>query len=137
VLVFNCCDFEHVRAVVVCVEPVGDGVGGNRRREGPEALAVLNLQIHDRLHFGRSRVTENGPSAKRPRTEFHTSIEPSNHGTVGQSPGDLGHQLVIANPTIRCAHGFKTGFNGGLIECFTEIGAAHSVSLIIRDARLV
>ncbi len=47
------------------------------RREGTEALAELDLQVHHRLHLRRARVAEDAAAAERARAELHPALEPA------------------------------------------------------------
>src|SRR3712207_7098936 len=45
------------------------------RRERPERLAVLDLQVHRRLHRGRAGVADDRAVAERARAELHPARE--------------------------------------------------------------
>src|SRR5437016_3588409 len=41
---------HHVGTVLVQLEPLGDSLSEDAGRERPKALAILDLEVHDRLH---------------------------------------------------------------------------------------
>ncbi len=77
-------DQQHVGAVAVELEPVGDVLAQHRRRERPEGLAVLDLQVEHLLHRRRARVAEDRAAAERARAELHAALEPADGLAVGE-----------------------------------------------------
>ena len=81
-------DQRHVWTLAIEVEVVGGALGQHRRGERPERLAILDLEVHHRLHL-RLRASpriERFPSARGPN-----SMRPWNHPTTApsaSSPGD-------------------------------------------------
>src|ERR1043166_5005333 len=81
-------DQEHVGRVRVQLEVFRDALAQDRRREGAETFAELDLEIHLRLHAGRARVAENGARAESARPELHAPLKPADHLLLGQQPRD-------------------------------------------------
>ena len=69
---------QHVRGLTVQLEVLAHTLSQDARRERPEPLAKLDLEIHLRLHARAPRIAENAAGPKRARAEFHAAIEPSN-----------------------------------------------------------
>ena len=70
-------DQQHVGAVGIELEIVGDVLAQDRGREGAEALAVLDLEIEPLLHLGIARIAEDRAGAERARPELHAALEPA------------------------------------------------------------
>ena len=98
-------DQEHVGAVGVELEPLGDVLAEHGRGERPERFPELDLQVHHRLHRRRSRVTDDRAAAKGPRPEFHPALEQADDLFVGEQGrdqlGELGRrELRCDNPAF-------------------------------------
>ena len=70
-------DQQHVWAVAVDLEIVGDVLARHGRRKGTKALAILDPEIELALQPGRSGVAEDRAVAERPRPELHAALEPA------------------------------------------------------------
>src|SRR5687767_3989744 len=70
-------DQQHVRRVAVELEEVRDALPQHARREGPEAFAELDLDVHLRLHARAARIAKDAAGAERARAELHATIEPA------------------------------------------------------------
>ena len=81
-------DEEHVGAVFARphLEVFVDVFAQNRWCEGPERLAKLDLEIHDRLHRRASRITEDAgaPAEAAREAKFHAPFEPPNNILRGE-----------------------------------------------------
>tara|TARA_B100000315_G_scaffold241890_1_gene263214 strand:+ start:5488 stop:5829 length:342 start_codon:yes stop_codon:yes gene_type:complete len=67
-------DEQHVGRVDAQLEPVGHVLAQNARCERPEALAILDLEVHHRLHLRRTRVTDDAASAEGSGAELHPAL---------------------------------------------------------------
>ena len=65
------------------------------RREGPEALAELDLDVHLRLHARAARVAEDAARSECARPEFHPAVEPADDLLVGK---ELRHRRSSSGP---------------------------------------
>ena len=89
-------DQQHVGAVGVELEPVGDVFAQHRGRERPERFAILDLEIERRLHRGRARIAEDRAGAERARSEFHAPLEPADRLAVGEALAARSISVVVA-----------------------------------------
>jgi hypothetical protein len=71
-------DEQHVGAVLAGphLEVVVDVLAEHDRREGPERLAELDLQVHRRLHLARARVADDAERAPSARARTPRSLKP-------------------------------------------------------------
>src|SRR4030095_4512 len=69
-------DWHHERDIVVSLEPLGDVLTQNGRRERTEGFAAFDLGVEDVLHVRSARVTKNRAVAQRAGTPFHPSLKP-------------------------------------------------------------
>jgi hypothetical protein len=70
-------DLQHVRAVAVDLEIVGDVLARHGRCERAKTLAILDPKIEVALEPGRSRVAEYRAISQRPRSELHSPLKPA------------------------------------------------------------
>src|SRR4029453_4955131 len=77
----NVGDEQHVWTVLVPprLEPLVSIFSQHARREGPERFAELRLEVHQRLHLGRARVSDDRARSQRTRPELHAPREVSHH----------------------------------------------------------
>jgi hypothetical protein len=87
---------EHVGAITVELEPVGDVFAKDRRREGSKGLAVLDLEVQHRLHRRRAWVAEDGAGAERARPELHAPLEPADGLAGDERVGRCAQELGVA-----------------------------------------
>ena len=78
-------DEQHVGRRPIELEVLGGVFLEHRRRERPEPLAELDLQVEPLLHLGIARVAEDAAVAERPRPELHAPLEPAAH-LAGRQP---------------------------------------------------
>ena len=91
----NARDEQHVRRVHVELEPVGEILAQDRRREWTERLAVLDLEVQELLHRRRARVAEDRAAAERARPEFHAALEPAHRLAGGERvDGFIEHRIA-------------------------------------------
>ena len=86
-------DQQHVGAVAVELEPLVDVLAQHRRRERPERLAELDLQVHHRLHLRRPRVADDRAAAERARAELHPALKQADDLFLRHQRGDAIGQL--------------------------------------------
>ncbi len=96
-------DQQHVGAVGVELEPFGDILAQHRRREGPKALAILDLEIEVLLHRRRARIAEDRAGAERARAEFHAALKPADRLAVGERLRRRLDHVVVAEHGRSCA----------------------------------
>ncbi len=98
-------DLHHERHVIVLLEPFGDVLAQDARRERPERFAALDLEVEDVLHVGPARVAEDGAVAERARPPFHAALEPADDAPVGDRRGGDAAELalVVAAPPLAAA----------------------------------
>src|SRR5687768_6817222 len=83
-------------------------VAQHDRREGPEAFAKLDLEVHRRLHLRRPGVAKNAASPKRPRSKLHPSLKPTDHFLRSQKVHGVPDQFrFISTVAILRAKGVK------------------------------
>src|SRR5262249_12209237 len=70
-------DQEHIRRISVKVEPLRDVLAQDARCERPETLSILDLEVHHRLHPGRTWITQDAACPQRPGAELHATLEPA------------------------------------------------------------
>src|SRR5262249_38336328 len=104
-------DQKHVWAVGIHLEPLGDMLSKHARRKGAEAFAVLDLQIHDGLHSGRTRVADDAASAASARAELHPSLAQPDDLFRRQKAGHDLRQLLAAVFGVRVVVSFKVLFD--------------------------
>jgi hypothetical protein len=80
---------QHVGRFAVQLEIVAHVLPHQARGEGPEGLAVLDLQVHHRLHLRGARIADDGATAQRARAEFHATLHQAHHVLLRH---DLGHR---------------------------------------------
>src|SRR6185369_11634620 len=68
---------QHVRALAVEIEPLAGLLAQHRRREGPEALAELDLQVDAPPVLFVARVGEDAARTERARSPLHAALEPA------------------------------------------------------------
>ena len=88
---------EHVRRILMGshLEPLVDVLAQHAGSKGPEALPELDLEVHDRLHLRRPRVTDDTTRAQSPRAVLHPAVEPADHLLLGHGPSDVLEQLRL------------------------------------------
>ena len=77
---------QHVGAVAIEFEIVGNALSQDDRRKRPERFAKLDLQIHSGLRRGGPGIAEYGPRTQRPGTELHPAGEHADHLLLRQQP---------------------------------------------------
>src|SRR5262245_22651006 len=87
-------DQEHVRTVVIELKPVGDMLTQNARRERAKTFAILDLQIHHRLHLGRTRIPDDAATTQSAWTKLQSSLMQSDDFPRGQQLGNCARQLL-------------------------------------------
>ncbi len=96
-------DEQHVGRRAVELEVVADALLEHRRREGAEALAVLDLEVHHRLHLRRARVAEDRARAERPRPELHAPLAEADDVLLGDEARDASAPSRSARAPRRAA----------------------------------
>ena len=104
-------DDQHVGARRVLLEIVGDALPEDRRRERPERLAILDLEVHDRLHLRAARVTDDRAAAEGPWPKLHTALEPADHVLLGEQLRRLRKQCVVVQDPVLRAHRIELSLN--------------------------
>ena len=123
--------------IVVELEPVAHVFAQHRRRERPERLAVLHLQVEHLLHARRARIAQDGPGAERARAELHAPLEPAQRLLRDQRIGRLRDHAGIVNHAEPGARRPQALLDFDLLELRAEVGAAHAVESAVRPARLI
>src|SRR6516162_4362834 len=61
---YNWRNEQHIGAVHIHLEVVGNSFAQDRRSKGPKRLAEFDFQVHHRLHLGTSSVTNDATSTE-------------------------------------------------------------------------
>ena len=94
------CDEQHVRRVGLQLKVLGDPLPQHAGCEGTKAFPKLDLQVHLGLHPRAPRVAKDAPGAECPRTELHTTVEPSDHVLLRQELGYAAQQAFTLQPLV-------------------------------------
>src|ERR1700723_2508595 len=102
----------------------------DRRREGPEGLAVFDAAIQNFFHFRPPRIGQNAALAQRARAPFDAALKPSQNFSLGDMPrGGLNErsffQLADLNVVARTPEFFHRAANFLGIELRTPPGMIH------------
>src|SRR5207249_11361708 len=103
------------------LEPVRDALAQHARREGPEALAELDLQVHDRLHARRAGVAQDAAVAERARPEFHPPLEPADDLLLGEEACAALDELILRELLVDAAHRGEEALDLGVGEGGPEV----------------
>src|SRR5262249_21637146 len=98
---------QHIWAVHVHFEIVGDALPQNRRCERPERFAILDLQVHDRLHGGIARIADDTATTQRSRAELHTPGEPPDNLSLCKIVRHAAIKRFIAQAHSRSSGSFQ------------------------------
>src|SRR5882757_7665249 len=109
-LLANLKHLHHERDGIALFEPIGYGFFEDRRCKWPKRLAPLDLRVEDRLHVGATRVAQDRPVAKRPRSPFHASLKPADDLAVGNLRRRKPAQGNRAGPG--CLNSFSASISG-------------------------
>ena len=94
------------------IEPLVRVLSQDARRKRPEALPELDLDVHRRLHLCRPGVAQDAARTERPRTEFHTAVEPPDNFFADERLGDFVEQRVFARMmAVARAGALQEGFD--------------------------
>jgi len=66
---------KHVGRWSIDFKVVADVFLETTGREGPKALAILDLEVHQRLHFSGTCIAQDAAAPESARTEFHAALE--------------------------------------------------------------
>ena len=132
-------DEQHVRRLDagLDVEVLARLVVEHLGRERSERLAVLDLEVHDRLHGGRARIADDRTVAERAGPELHPSLQEPHHVAVGDRTGDAlgtrraGEALVGVAALVEPRRHFVAAEPG------TEVRALHPIVHAVGFARVV
>ncbi len=91
---------QHVRRVAVEVEPLVHVLAEHARRERPEALPILDLEVHHRLHLRRAGVAQDAAAAERARPELHAPLVEADDLLRGQELRHDARQLLAADAPV-------------------------------------
>jgi len=119
---------QHVRRRTVEVEVLTDPLFQHARRERPEALAVLDLQVHDRLHARRARVADDRAAAQGARTELHPPLAEADDVLSGQHLRDPRRPVGVRQLDGGQVVGVQIGLDLVAGEFGAEKGALHAVA---------
>src|SRR5947207_12702253 len=121
------CDEQHVRAVTIELEPLVHALAKNGRREWPERLPELDLEVHDRLHRRRARITDNRAAAESPWAEFHPPEKKPDDFLCGDESRDLLSQRRTRDAARLVAFRVEEFRNLLFAEAGPEIRSVHPV----------
>src|SRR5206468_12868907 len=76
-------------------------------RERPEALAVLDLEVHHRLHLRTARVADDRAAAERPRPELHPPLAEADDVLAGDHLGDPAGPILVRHLLVGIAVGVE------------------------------
>ena len=82
------------------VEPLGGPLPEDGRRERPEALAELDLEVHGGLHGRRPGIAQDAARTQGPGAELHPALEPADDLAIGQQSGDMVEQLGLVGEPL-------------------------------------
>ena len=102
----------------------------HRRREGPEGLAILDLQVQRLLHRRRARITQDRAVAERARAELHPPLEPSER--LALRPGLPRRSRSARRRRARRTSRPQLSRRASISSCAElgpEVGAAHPVAI--------
>ena len=88
-------DDQHVGAVAVEIEPLGNIFAQNRRRKGTETFAEFDPQVERALHARRARIGNDRSRAKCARAEFHSALKPAYRVLRDQRFDRAGNQRFV------------------------------------------
>ncbi len=130
-------DQQHVGRVAVELEPVGDVLAQHRRREGPEALAVLDLEVQRLLHRRRARIAEDRARPERARAELHAALHPADRLRRAASAAAVCSITSASSTPSRNARPHRSSRRSMSLcaEVGPEIGARHPVAIARRVSR--
>src|SRR5687767_6492214 len=106
------CGKQHVRAVVLELEPARCMLGQHRRCKRPERLPELDSQIEIALHVRPPCVGDYRARSQRPRPVFHSALEPTDREALIQLVRHLVEQVLVraqlevSTEVLECALGF-------------------------------
>ena len=130
------CDEQHVGAIGVHLEVVGEALPEDGRREGPEGLPVLDLEVHDRLHPRIPRIAENAAASERAGPELHPALEPADDLARREVVGDLPEEVFLRHAHVRGVLPGEEELDLLVRVCRAQEAAAHAVAGARRDAGL-
>ena len=90
----NIGDQHHVGTVLVQIEPFSYLLSEDAGRERPKAFAMLDLEIHDRLHCRRTRIANDAARSQGARAKLHSSLMQTYYFPVSQEFRDYFRQLL-------------------------------------------
>ena len=125
---------QHVWTVLVEFEVVSHVLAEHGGREGPEALAILDLEIQRLLHFGIAGIAEDGACAKRARPELHAALEPADGVSRHQRLARALHEVSLVALTVKAPPAFSRRSISGLGVLGAQIGSLHRVERAVRRA---
>src|SRR5690606_23977707 len=106
------------------------------RRERPEPLAELDLDVHVGLHLRAAGIAEDAATPERARTELHPSVEPADDLAVGQLRGHLRGQLGARQLHILGVDRVERLFDLAVRVLGAKVRALHAVLARYHRARL-
>ena len=117
---------QHVRTVGVHRKIIGHSLPQDRGGKGSKGLAVLDFEVHHRLHLGTPGIAQDAPGAEGARPKLHAPLEPAND-LLCQFLGNAVIQLRIAQTHIRRIFGLEKLLNLGVAKGWPQEGALHPI----------
>ena len=127
---------QHVGAVTVELEPLVHALAKNGGRERPERLPELDLEVHDRLHRRRARITDDRAAPERSGSEFHSPKKKADDFLRGDESRDLPGDRRTRDATCLVIIGCEEFRHLLFAEARSEIRPVHSVCVLIRRVLL-
>src|SRR5215510_5029579 len=87
---------QHVWGWMRLIEVIANAFRQYRRREWTEGLTMLDTAVQNVFHLGAPGVSQDAASAKRARSELHSSLKPSDYLAIRYPHGCLPRELFIA-----------------------------------------
>src|SRR4026207_1411558 len=128
---------QHIGAVTIHLKIFGNLLTEHGGRKWSKRLPMLYFEIHDRLHFRISCVSQNATASERTGTKLHSALEPSNHFSLCQMLGGGINELFIIQPVIHRAQCSQSGFDIVVRMSGAEMAAIHLIGDVIGRPWLV
>lgn len=126
---------QHVRAVIVELEPLRHVLSQHGRSKGTERLAILDAKIEHLLHGRAARITQDRACPERAWPKLHAPLHPPDRLLFDERRHRFfDHRLIVEHRKMRPGSR-QSRFDVTLGKGRTQIAARHAVEPIGHDAR--
>src|SRR5260370_377869 len=122
---FDLVGHHHEWRRIICLKVIAGTLRQDGGAERPEWLAILDAAVQDILHVVAARVGEDATIAEGARTEFHASLEPSDHLPLSNLIRRAGDQLILIQLVPACAGLAESGPDVGIAVLGAVVDVAH------------